>query len=1343
MPRCPLPAVLLLLLAAGPLPAQPSGRVSLPGESGGTGRRLDAADKLAADKQYAAAAEEYVRILDEAGDDLVAVDAHLAVPARRLCHLRLAALPVESLRPYRTRVDPQAKKWLEQGSADHDLNLLRRVVDETFCGRRTDGALDLLGDLEFERGHFCEAGRWWRMLARPASEAARAKPRPPWDRGDEPPHLDLLFPDPQLDVARVRAKQVLALLFRGDPDARAELDAFRALHPKTEGHLAGRKGNYADTLQAIAARPVSAEPTEDAWPTFGGDPARGAVLPAERSDPNRLNPLIKNGPAWQFRLGTLRPPAAQPLSVAERARHLAFHPIIVGRQVLVADARRVSAFDATTGDEQSWDLARDGERRVNEAEGLKVDSALPAPADLRYTLTAADGRVYARLGAQGFAPPAKAGADDSYLVCLRFADPGRRLAAVWLREADAPGGKGPRAVFEGAPVVRDGLLYVATSRFEGGAQMITEVRCYSADTGAGPRWKQDVLTTRDVPAPPAPPRYRHQLLTLAGRHVVYATHAGAVVALDARTGRREWAYRHPSAPLRTPGGNPVPRDLAPAVYAAGRLYVALADYDRLLCLDPETGQLVWERERIAVVHLLGVGGGRLIFTTPTGLRAVRAADGDDVWQTTDISGSDGLPSYGRGFLAGQYVFWPTTSGVKVLNQDDGQVPIDYIPGPSEVRGHLDPGNLAYAGGILAVADSTGLRVYSRTAPEKKDEAPERPGQALGALSRRAMALAEAGRPADALADWQRILSDDTLRRGTLRDANRLPQSAAVVAGEQIDRLLKDHGRTLYAATEEKARAALASGNGDAAALEKVADEYPNAVATGEALRQLAGLHEEAGRWGAAAQAYRRLLRRQPAEGEREKVALALRRVLQRGQEKPPSPDPPEPALPLTRAWEKGERLLASADGPPAADVFLVRGTTLLCREAATGAERWHRPIAGAPTWAGRHADIALVAGPDGVRGFALSDGTPLWELPTPDAAAFTDPRLSAFQTAGGRLFCLQGECRLLALDIQSGRVLWQSWSPAARLGADVPGVRFSPHYLATEDRVLIQSAGRCRLLDARTGAVVRDLPTELILWAQPPLPLGENRVGVVNARQQVAALDLSSGKVTWSHALSAWSTLSGEPALLVGGSDGLFVAVPRNYGYALQRLDPQTGRALWEDEAQLGPDRVDYGCFALDRNGVYYSSRNVVTALSLDDGRTLWEQALPGPAGSWRLRRMGAALLAWPAEAWRTKFHSRWLVSSLELAVTFPPEDRAGRGIPVLLLDPRPDAPQDERVLERLNLVPPLPGARGRLAPDEELTAVPTLLRERAAADGPLLRLTRAGLVVGWDGKAWALRTDR
>src|SRR5262249_28631111 len=156
-----------------------------------------------------------------------------------------------------------------------------------------------------------------------------------------------------------------------------------------------------------------------------------------------------------------------------------------------------------------------------------------------------------------------------------------------------------------------------------------------------------------------------------------------------------------------------------------------------------------------------------------------------------------------------------------------------------------------------------------------------------------------------------------------------------------------------------------------------------------------------------------------------------------------------------------------------------------------------------------------------------------------------------------------------------------------------------------------------------------------------------------------------------------------------GGPDALFVVVPRNGGYRLRRLDPGTGRPLWGEEVPLGPDRIDLGNSAADDRGVYYTSRNVVTAPAPDHGRLLWEEGLPGPAGAWRLRRAGPVLLAWPAEARRANFHSRWLSASLELGVTFPPEDRPGCGIPVMLLDPA-----DGRALQRLNFVPPAPRAQ-------------------------------------------------
>src|SRR5262249_3419678 len=110
---------------AAPAEGEALRRVVLSGESARTARQLAAANKLLEQGQVREALEQYQSLLTEAGEDLVPLDAYHALQVRRLCHLRLAALPAEALALYRSRVDSQAKKWLEQGIADRDPALLR------------------------------------------------------------------------------------------------------------------------------------------------------------------------------------------------------------------------------------------------------------------------------------------------------------------------------------------------------------------------------------------------------------------------------------------------------------------------------------------------------------------------------------------------------------------------------------------------------------------------------------------------------------------------------------------------------------------------------------------------------------------------------------------------------------------------------------------------------------------------------------------------------------------------------------------------------------------------------------------------------------------------------------------------------------------------------------------------------------------------------------------------------------------------------------------------------------------------------------------------------------------
>src|SRR5262249_11091690 len=154
----------------------------------------------------------------------------------------IAQLPPAGLELYRRRAEPQAKKWLADARPQRDARLLRKIVDEAFCTRAGEEALNLLGDLAFEQGRFEEAACWWRLLL-PVKPDERAGPG-----------IVLAYPDAVQTPARVEAKLLLARIFRG-PDERlaAAVKAYQSRYGTAEGWLAGRRGCLADILATVAA----------------------------------------------------------------------------------------------------------------------------------------------------------------------------------------------------------------------------------------------------------------------------------------------------------------------------------------------------------------------------------------------------------------------------------------------------------------------------------------------------------------------------------------------------------------------------------------------------------------------------------------------------------------------------------------------------------------------------------------------------------------------------------------------------------------------------------------------------------------------------------------------------------------------------------------------------------------------------------------------------------------------------------------------------------------------------------------------------------------------------------
>ena len=188
---------------------------------------------------------------------------------RRLCHQRLASLPHASLASYRRRVDAEAKALLAQGRQSRSPLPLHRVVDELFCSSVGDQALDLLGDLAFERGQFGEAQHWWSLLVPFPSEPGTACAG------------RFRFPDPRVDGVRTQAKLILALIFQGRlEEARAECACLHAQHPQARGSLAGQEDVYGNILQKTLASFAAAHivNNDEPWTTFGGAATRNRVL---------------------------------------------------------------------------------------------------------------------------------------------------------------------------------------------------------------------------------------------------------------------------------------------------------------------------------------------------------------------------------------------------------------------------------------------------------------------------------------------------------------------------------------------------------------------------------------------------------------------------------------------------------------------------------------------------------------------------------------------------------------------------------------------------------------------------------------------------------------------------------------------------------------------------------------------------------------------------------------------------------------------------------------------------------------------------------------------------------
>ncbi len=664
---------------------------SLRGDSPQTRKRLAEAEKRVLSgkaDEVATAVEELQRILDEGGDDLISLDGKLHRAARWIAHPILAKLPHDALKSYRDRIEEPARKLLDAGKRDRDIRPLWQLLDRYFVSRPADEGSLLLGDLLFERGDFRTAELVWKRLL-PESDA------------------DVAYPGSRSEAAAVQARIILAAVFAGEAECAKEAFAeFQKKHSKASGSLGGKTGLYADVLKEFVDRPPPVSASWDRnWPTFGGDPARSGRIPGPLAIRRAPRPTWTEPIPFDFRIPN------------SSFRHPVGHPVVLNGWVYVADPYHVAAFELKTGLYRSvYSLGRAEFPEPVKKPDPNAKSVEPPPTSP--TLTAWNGRLYARLGHPSLKPGVRP--EDSAIICFApLAKPGREsppLREQWRIYPPVVDGK-PGSAWEGAPLIAQGRLWAAFARFEGG-RVVHSIACYDpADSDSAPErpaWVAEVADCAVLSNSEVQARGRQELLTLAGRYIVFCTNAGAVVALDAATGHRAWAVQYPRSVRRVVESNRSP-DPSPAVVYGGRIFVAPADADRVFAFDAETGNELWESGALEGGQILGVARNRLVVSSTgpvQGIRGLNVATGSYHAPEGWIQAS-GLLGYGQGLVSDDIILWPSRAGLFFLDPLSGSVIASLKTMGSDPQLF---GNLAVADGWLVVVSSTQVWAYYTDEP---------------------------------------------------------------------------------------------------------------------------------------------------------------------------------------------------------------------------------------------------------------------------------------------------------------------------------------------------------------------------------------------------------------------------------------------------------------------------------------------------------------------------------------------------------------------------------------------------------------------------------------------------
>ena len=238
---------------------------------------------------------------------------------------------------------------------------------------------------------------------------------------------------------------------------------------------------------------------------------------------------------------------------------------------------------------------------------------------------------------------------------------------------------------------------------------------------------------------------------------------------------------------------------------------------------------------------------------------------------------------------------------------------------------------------------------------------------------------------------------------------------------------------------------------------------------------------------------------------------------------------------------------------------------------------------------------------------AGADFTIAWRRNIGAGSARTRQVMSPAVAENGRIFALDAEHTVSALDAQSGSVIWRaSVKPEGREGGG-----FGGGVALSGGKVFVSSGYRTMTaFDQTSGAMLWQTPVDVPIHGAPTV--AGSRVYVVDLDNQVIAFDVNTGSVEWSYRGIV------EPARIMRASSpaitGDTVIAPMSSGEVFA-FRATTGQPVWQEElsrttrtSALSEIRDVAGRPVISRGFVYAASHSgVLASMEVRTGEARWQ----------------------------------------------------------------------------------------------------------------------------------------